>query len=96
MLFHIVSRHEHILRYIWPVPHKPHRGKGKPSQRSRFGMAGNQDWHTRSTVTTRPVLPECAICAVSAASFVSNFSVHTEDLLRTYLQSNTIAMPVYI
>jgi len=40
---HLVPRHKKIFHYLWRVTYKPNRGNGKPAERARFCIAGNQD-----------------------------------------------------
>ena len=85
-----------IFHYLWRVTHKPNRGNGKPAARARFCIAGNRDWHKANTVATSPVTPQRAIRTVVAAAVILDFSLHTEDFLRAYLQSDRLAEPVYV
>eukprot|EP00168_Porphyra_purpurea_P014779 TRINITY_DN431_c1_g1_i1.p5 TRINITY_DN431_c1_g1~~TRINITY_DN431_c1_g1_i1.p5 ORF type:complete len:150 (-),score=32.19 TRINITY_DN431_c1_g1_i1:1158-1607(-) len=93
---HLVPRHKKLFNYLWRVTHKPNRGNGKPTERARFCIAGNQDWHNDSTVATSPVTPQRAIRAVAASSIILGFSLHTEDFLRAYLQSDVLPEPVHV
>jgi len=34
-----------IFNYLWRVTYNPNRGNGKPAERARYCVAGNQDWH---------------------------------------------------
>jgi len=72
------------------------RGNGKPAERAGFCVAGNRDWHKQSTVATSPVTPQHAIRAIVAASDILSFTLHTEDFLRAYLQSDRLAELVYV
>ncbi|KAK1869742.1 hypothetical protein I4F81_012208 [Pyropia yezoensis] len=85
-----------IFNYIWRVTSKANRGNGKPDERARFCLAGNQDWHKKTNVATSPVTPQRAIRAIVAASVVLNLKLHTEDFLRAYLQSNELKEPIYV
>ena len=78
------------------MTYQTNRGNDRPAERARFCIAGNQDWHKNSTVATSPVSPQRAIRAVVAASVVLDFSVHTEDFLRAYLQSEVPPEPIYV
>jgi len=91
-----VPSDKQIFHYLWRVTHKPNRGNGKPAARARFCIAGNRDWHKANTVATSPVTPQRAIRTVVAAAVILDFSLHTEDFLRAYLQSDRLAEPVYV
>jgi len=91
-----VPADKQIFHYLWRVTHKANRGNGKLAERARFCVAGNRDWNKNTTVATSPVIPQRAIRAVVAASFILSFTLHTEDLLRAYLQSDRLAEPVYV
>ena len=92
----LVPADKQIFHYLWRVTHKDNRGNGKPAERARFCVAGNRDWHKATTVATSPVTPQRAIRTVVAASVLLSFTLHTEDFLRAYLQSDRLAEPVYV
>jgi len=85
-----------ISHYLWRVTHKANRGNGKPTERARFCVARNRDWNKNNTVATSPVTPQRAIRAVVAASVILSFTLHKDDFLRAYLQSDRLAEPVYV
>lgn len=85
-----------IFNYIWRVTGKANRGNGKPDERARFCLAGNQDWHKETIVATSPVTPQRSIRAIVAASVVLDLKLHTEDFLRAYLQSDQQKEPIYV
>jgi len=92
---HSVPAGRQIFHYLWRVTHKPNRVNGKPAERARYCIAGNHDLHKSSIVSTSPVTPQCAIRAVFAASVILRFTLHSEDFLRAYLQSDRLDDPVY-
>ena len=85
-----------IFHYLWRVTHKPNRGNSEPAERARFCVAGNRDWHKANTVATFPVTPQRSIRAIVAASVILHFSIHTEDFLRAYIQSDILPEPTYV
>lgn len=85
-----------IFNYTWQVTHKANRGNGKPDERARFCIAGNEDWNKDSNVPTSPVTPQRAIRAIVAAAAIMDLPIHTEDFLRAYLQSDVLPEPIYV
>jgi len=98
---HTISLHEvphgkQIFPFIWRVTQKPNRCNRKPPEGARFCIEGNRDWHTDSNVPTSPVTPQRAIRTIIAAASILRFHIHTEDVLRAFLQSNLLPEPVYV
>eukprot|EP00170_Pyropia_yezoensis_P005164 contig_21075_g5178 len=91
-----VPKGTQILDYVWRVTYKKNRGNGKPPARAHFCIAGNRDWNKESNVPTSPVTPQRAIRTRIAAAATLGFTLHTEDVLRAYLQSDELPEPVYV
>lgn len=82
-----------IFNYTWRVTHKANRGNGKPDERARFCIAGNEDRIKDINVPTSPVTPQRAIQALVAAAAVMDLPIHTEDFLRAYLRQTSSTRP---
>jgi len=87
---------EQVFYYLWLCTWKEHRRNWKPPARSRFCIAGHREKDKANDVPTSPVTPHRAIRTCLAATSVLGWSVHTEDFLRAYLQSDILPKPIYV